>query len=313
MVETVTELTNFTTNMNMTDNNSTFNGTFYGNLNTTITDVYTNQNNVPVENEGRPTWRRILDVIQVILLSWGIITNMTSAICFRRQPAGFSRQILLLFEHQSWIDFTSCVTGFFTVVLPTYWVVGWYRFDLLICYLWHGQIFYWTIAANSFYGLVLIALDRYLAVVKPIYYKTITVKKIYIVIAMIYITSFIMCVPLAFLVKMEGGKCVAGLLVEGNVGVVIVKVHAVVLTIYEYVIPCMWFFGLYGKIIHTLKKKKEGAIEGSSTMEKASSQIIKAAAAVTGLFMFTIGKIFGYLIINTASCMSLQAPCPHRK
>ena len=287
-MSTMTNYQNFTMNFADTEFNTTLNETFKEDFNKTTTTTVLN---TVAESEGRPTWRKILDIIQILLLSWGIVTNLTSAICFRRQPSGFSRQILLLFEHQAWIDFTSCVTGFMTVVLPAYWSVGIFAFDFFMCYLWHGQILYWVIAANSFYGLVLIAMDRYLAVVKPIYYKTITVKKVCIAIAIIYSLSFVIVWPLAFLVKMEGDKCVAGFLVEGNAGVVIVKVHAVLLTIYEYVVPCMWFLGLYGKVIYTLKKKKESSLESSSTMEKASSQIMKAAFAVTGLFMFTIGKL----------------------
>ena len=65
------------------------------------------------------------------------------------------------------------------------------------------------------------------------------------------------------------------------------------MTLYEYVTPCIFFVILYGKVILAIHKKKQetGETGGkSSAMEKASSQIIKAALSVTGLFMFTIGK-----------------------
>ena len=292
-VDLATDLQNFTTGFNMTDIGKIINGTMYNDRNTT-TDVYTVLNNVA---EGKPKWRRILDIIQIILLSWGITTNLTSAICFRRHPSGFSRQIQLLFEHQCWIDFSSCLIGFLTVVSPAYWSVGAYYFDYIMCYLWHGQILYWVVAANSYYGLVMIAMDRYLAVVKSMLYKTITITKIYILMGIIYLVNIFFVWPLGLLVKMEGDKCVAGYTVKGNAGVLLGKAHAVIMTLYEYVLPCVWFVSLYGQIIYTLKKKKqESAVEGSSTVEKASAQIIKAAIAVTGLFMFTIGKTQTLLI-----------------
>ena len=259
---------------------------------TAVTDLLTTLENVVNTTGGKPKWRKILDIIQIIVLTWGISTNLVSALCFRKHPAGFSRQIQLLFEHQCWVDFSSCLVGFLTVVSPAYWSVGAYYFDYFMCYLWHGQILYWVVAANSYYGLVLIAMDRYLAVVKPIMYKTITVTKILIALAIIYLLNIFFVWPLGLLVKMDGDKCVAGYTVKGNAGVLLGKAHAVIMTLYEYVFPCVWFVGLYGQIIYTLKKKKEeSAIEGSVTMEKASAQIIKAAIAVTGLFMFTIGRI----------------------
>ena len=265
------------------------NGTIYDI--TITTDVFTILTNAAI-NEGKPKWRHILDGIQIILLSWGITTNLISAMCFRRHSSGFSRQIQLLFEHQSWVDFSSCLVGFLTVVSPAYWSVGSYYFDYIMCYVWHGQILYWVVAANSYYGLVLIAMDRYLAVMKPIMYKTITMYKIYIAMAIIYLLNIFFVWPLGLLVKMDGNKCVAGYTVEDNAGVLLGKAHAVIMTLYEYVFPCIWFVGLYGQIIYTLKKKKEGsAVEGSATVEKFSAQIIKAAIAVTGLFMFTIGKM----------------------
>ena len=74
---------------------------------TTATDLLYTLENVADTTGGKPRWRRILDIIQFIVLTWGISTNLASALCFRKHPAGFSRQIQLLFEHQCWIDFSS--------------------------------------------------------------------------------------------------------------------------------------------------------------------------------------------------------------
>ena len=264
-----------------------------GNINfNTTTDLLTILETVVDTTGGKPRWRKILDIIQIIVLTWGISTNLVSAVCFRKHPAGFSRQIQLLFEHQCWIDFSSCLIGFLTVVSPAYWSVGSYYFDYFMCYLWHGQILYWVIAANSYYGLVLIAMDRYLAVVKPMVYKTITVPKILKTLAIIYFLNIFFVWPFGLLVRMDGDQCVAGNTVPGDGGVVLMKAHAVIMTLYEYILPLILFVCLYGQIIYTLKKKKEqSAVEGSATVEKASAQIIKAAIAVTGLFIVTIGKV----------------------
>ena len=180
------------------------------NLNMTITFITTLENATINSSLGKPTWRKVLDGIQVILLSWGIVTNLLSALCFRKHPAGFSRQIQLIFEHQCWIDFCSCLIGFLTVVSPAYWSVGAYYFDYVMCYVWHGQILYWVVAANSYYGLVLIAMDRYLAVVKPILYKTITKRRILTALAVIYLLNVFFVWPLGLLVRMEGKRCTAG-------------------------------------------------------------------------------------------------------
>ena len=95
---------------------------------------------------------------------------------------------------------------------------------------------------------------------------------------------------------MDGDQCVAGNTVPGDGGVLLMKAHAVIMTLYEYILPFILFVCLYGQIIYTLKKKKEeSAVEGSATVEKASAQIIKAAIAVTGLFMVTIGKVIFFL------------------
>ena len=258
-VDLTTDLRNFTAGFNVTDIGTNINGTIMYNDTNTTTDVYTVLNSVA---EGKPKWRHILDIIQIILLSWGITTNLMSAVCFRKHPSGFSRQIQLLFEHQSWVDFSSCLIGFLTVVSPAYWSVGAYYFDYIMCYIWHGQILYWVVAANSYYGLVMIAMDRYLAVVKPMLYKTITIRKIYILMGIIYLVNIFFVWPLGLLVKMEGDKCVAGYTVKGNAGVLLGKAHAVIMTLYEYVLPCVWFVGLYGHIIYISKEEETGICSG---------------------------------------------------
>ena len=60
---------------------------------TTTTDLLTTLENVGDTTGGKPKWRRVLDIIQIIVLTWGISTNLASALCFRKHPAGFSRQI----------------------------------------------------------------------------------------------------------------------------------------------------------------------------------------------------------------------------
>ena len=248
-------------------------------VNNNVTGLVTTLESV-VNSGGRPQWRRILDIIQIILLIWGISTNLGSALCFREQPEGFSHNRV----HDSGV---TCLLGSWSLLFWLYYV--------------HDRIVYWVVASNSYYGLVLIAMDRYLAVVKSITYKTITVTKILVALLIIYLLNILVFVwPFALLVKMDGDKCVAGYTLKGEAGVVHGKVHAVVMTAYHYVLPCLLFMGLYGQAIYTLKKKKkeESAVEGSATVERASAQIVKAAIAVTGIFMCTIGKADSFTLLT---------------
>ncbi len=69
---------------------------------------------------GKPQWRRILDIIQIIVLSWGVVTNGVTAVCFRKQSAGLCTGALpLAFLHTpvSWNRRVLCNGDRFRVVV----------------------------------------------------------------------------------------------------------------------------------------------------------------------------------------------------
>ncbi|KAK2185491.1 hypothetical protein NP493_234g02001 [Ridgeia piscesae] len=91
---------------------------------------------------------------------------MTSIVLFINYK-GFSRVILVLLRHQSIADAWVCFMAAILIKQPFMWMTGYYYIDVLVCYCWHGQAFYWGGVTLSTYNLMLIALERYLAVCRP--------------------------------------------------------------------------------------------------------------------------------------------------
>ena len=62
----------------------------------------------------------------------------------------------------------------------------------LICLLWSSDLLFWVLATASTYNLVLIGVERYLAVVHPIYHRRIVNKRSVCIAAVVVIATAVL-------------------------------------------------------------------------------------------------------------------------
>ena len=112
--------------------------------------------------------RNILDWTQLVITAVGFLTNFTVFVTLKLNGNNFTSDILLLLKHQASVDSFACVTALLLLVQRPMWISGYEWLDRIICHIWHSQFLYWTCIFLSGWNLGCIALERYLAVCKPL-------------------------------------------------------------------------------------------------------------------------------------------------
>ena len=126
---------------------------------TEVTDV--------LDADVTPMWSVIMDRAQFAGTSVGVVANAMTFITLLKVKAEFNPTVLFFLRHQSIIDGVVCLSSSLLMVLPPMWRVGHYGLDTFICHVWHSQEFYWQAVLLSIWSLIMIAVERFLAVCYP--------------------------------------------------------------------------------------------------------------------------------------------------
>ena len=149
--------------------------------NTTLVDITTAS--LSASTSSSPiSWSEVVNIIQGVILIWGIATNLVTVISLIKYNVGFSRHCCALIKHQSILDLLACLCGFIISVQAKYWSTENKGFNYFMCHVWHSQTIYWYFMLASIHNLVYIAIERYTAIVLPLQYKVssnFTLLKIY--------------------------------------------------------------------------------------------------------------------------------------
>ncbi|KAL3316946.1 hypothetical protein Ciccas_004401 [Cichlidogyrus casuarinus] len=239
-----------------------------------------------------------------------------------------SRFANLMLVHQSILDAIVCAIAIALVVAPfetqpinsqfnaTCTSVGAPFIPLIAsCFLWQSQIFYWYFVFASVQNLILIAIDRYLAVFRSIRYKSLSSREGGILIAVLHIYSLFVNIVDLFDVCYEPSTKICHsnyLAVTTSQG--FQRFYGVSWFFMVYVIPVVSVFVIYSSIIVKLNNSvrasrsiKDGSNDDSCVtftsaatsrvQQRAATELTKSTAIITLIFIlcFAYDSIF-YLL-----------------
>ena len=274
-------------------------------LETDVANVNVSDNTtvLPTEVET-PLWSRIFDITQLTCIIIGFLANLITMVTLIRNGADFSRPIRILFRHQSFADCLVCLMACVIMLQPFMWLPGVYVLDIIVCYAWHGQAFYWGAVTLSTYNLVIIALERYIAVCRPFDYTEFcqtSGKKVAVEFFFLYVICIVITHGTYIQTRLVSGHCLPQYAFDG----VSVEMYFMFFVIFTYITtyfcPAAIMAAFYGMVAVSLRRRgKDTRLAQSKTIDRASAELTKTAFAVTIIFIVTIGYdlhyyLFGYI------------------
>ncbi|KAI0219840.1 hypothetical protein LSAT2_028638 [Lamellibrachia satsuma] len=220
----------------------------------------------------------------------GYVANKITFITFVRNGDMFSPSICLLLKHQALVDSTICAIGIILLLQPLMWTTGNTYFDALVCHIWHSQGPFWYAILLSVWNLAAIAVERYIAVCRPLKYSQIQRKHLYYVIAGMYVAVLVTVIPTFFQVRFVDDICLSEYYIQGPIGEKLFYANGFIWFFAEYMLPVAAYVYLYGNVVVTLyRKKKLTGMNCSKAIDAAQSTLTKTAITLTVMFIFAIG------------------------
>ena len=259
-------------------------------------------------------WVISFDRLQLVFAIIGTILNLFTFLTLFWAPS-VSKLMSILMKHQAFLDCLVCGMGTIILVQPFMWTVGIRAADIAICQLWHSQALYWGVFFLAGWNLVVLAVERVLAVCKPFVHANLTRAKMMLALIPVYIASVVCNLPAYFEARYTDGACESEYYFEGANVERFYYFYSIFYAFSFYFIPCVLFFVLYGKIIMTLKKRQgQGDRLGKSkVIDRAASQLTKSAVVVTVIFIVTIGPDSWLYMLGSLGAAEYEYNSPLQK
>ena len=250
---------------------------------------------------------------KAIVVIIGFLGNVVFLAATIKKPMG-SKVTIFLLRCQSVFD--SCVC-FITLVItyqPPFWLTGNSGLDVFICQFWHSQVLFWGFVFLSVQNLLLIAVDRFIAVVYPQVYRVgnHTHRRIGCGLFLFIYTS--VAVPPSGLqarYNSTTGKCTGEYINDSQATKDFFSTYSVIWFLTCYFIPTVLFVGLYGKILRVLFKPSVSADEdsGQSSRQAFARSFTIVTSIITAIFILSLSfdsmyYLLGYMGLTTYSVNS---------
>ena len=227
-------------------------------------------------------WVRAIRAIHTALASVGIAANLVTIVTISRNGREFSMVMRALLKHQALVDGLACVIAVLTSLQPRgFWKMNIEFVDYIACIVWHSEAIYWAVIMVSIWNLVLMAVERYTAVLHPHKHRRVIREHILGVFCVLYLCFATHVVVSGFAgMKYLDGVCYT----VRDRGFPFY--WAVTNMFIFYIIPMVCFNVLYSRIIFALRSRNNPQ---SDIIDAASVILLRMAIAVTAVFAGAIG------------------------
>ena len=188
----------------------------------------------------------VINRVQLVITCAGFLANGATYLTLSCNGGRFSMLILLVIKHQALVDTGVCGMGAMYLLLPaTHWLTGNRVVDVIVCHTWHSQGMFWGNVFVSSWNLVLIGVERYIMICKPLHYNTVTKRQFLYAFAAVYVGSFVIMIPTYIQVEFVNGECLWQSIM-GYVGQHFYHVYSFVIISIFYLFPVGAFVIIYG-------------------------------------------------------------------
>ena len=246
-------------------------------------------------------------ISQVTICTVGYVANKITFITLLRNGDMFWPSTCLLLKHQALVDSTICAMGTILLLQPPMWTTGNTYFDVVLCHTWHSQGIFWFAIFICVWNLAAIAVDRYLAVCRPLKYSQVQGKPTYYGIAAMYVAVLVIVTPTFFLVRFVDDICLSEYYIQGPIGEQLFYAYGFVGFFAIYMLPVAAYVYLYGNVVVTLYRKKSSTgMNCSKAIDAAQSTVTKTAITLTVIFAFAIGYDAWAFLLGTTGVVEYK-------
>lgn len=268
-----------------------------------------------------PLWmpeRDALEVSKLVVNLLGVLGNLAVFFLLGRRPLG-ARLATLFFRCQSIADLGVCFIASTFALQPKRWLLPHapHALNFLICNAWHSQILYWFFVQLSIVNLILIGLERYWAVTRPLFYKRLVPSRqgtFCLVAATIYAVIF--AIPnlwettyLPF--KCDEPVCVA----QDNTPTeqVMLKAYSIAWFFGVYLLGLCLLIFCYSRVIGVLKTSPVNVEARGSKKERAAREFTRLALVITVAYVLCITyDAVAYVLGRTGLWAYKYGTLPHK-
>ena len=254
-------------------------------------------------------WVKVFSFTHTTIASVGLVANLVTMVTIVKHGEDFSLAVRVLLTHQALVDGLACAMATAISLEPEYfWKMNNFVIDYILCLFWHSEAIYWAVIMVSIWNLVLMAIERYIAVHYPFVY--INRKHIVGTFVVVYVFFALYLLVSGFL---------RTIFLLGRCGVLFIPIFHYYWSITNlfvfYLIPMMCFVVLYGRIVYTLRSRKRQGSAGRQTyvFKAASATLLRMAIAVTSVFAVAIGYAQWYFTLVSTGTIPRWFVSPEAK
>ena len=251
----------------------------------------------------------VLKNIELSIGAVGFVANISVATVILNKRSMLKSHTNIYILCQSIIDALVALTLILTVLVENdgryFRGIG----DIIYCEVWLSRIPLFGIITSSKYNLVVMTVERYLAIVRPVWHK-LHVNRKWVVASVA--AAWLFGVAYHFSIKIpssrvSGGRCLLYQWPSRNVA----RTVGVTTVAVAYFIPLITFFITYGHIIIKLRMRVNPE-NASSSMSRARKNVIKTTVMITLAFIVcvTLNQVY-FLLFNLGFGLDLKSESYH--
>lgn len=259
-----------------------------------------------------PLWSVVLNVCGAVAGIIGLIANVVAFIILSRIRKSMSRSSRLILRHQAVLDGVLCLISTINLLQPAGMpATGNSALDYFLCHFWWGQTINWTMIGLSIWNLVIFAIDRFIAIVYPLKYCSMSLRNFVFLLIGAYILSLFVFIAGVFQVSLKNGQCGYTKLMGTQHMANFYKVYVYLWLFMAYLLPVCGFFFLYGRIILVLRKTKKfqkTSGDRSDTVERALLEVTRTGIVVTSFFIVAMSFDTFYYFLDQVTDTVIYKP-----